>query len=158
MTAVPTFPLRGEHLGALFATLQAPPEVLGAVADGVRANFYVTGGEFRGPRLQGRLRAVGDDRFLLRRDGIGQLDVQLMLDTDDGALIEIRYDGLGDLGVDGYERFLRGELPALLPLHTTPRFRTAHPDYQWLNRLACVGVGAADLQRFEVRYDLYALS
>lgn len=157
MSAV-RFELKGEHLGTLYATLQAPPEVLGPVPDGVRANFYVTGGEINGPRLRGRLRPVGDDRFLLRRDGVGQLDVQLMLDTDDGALIEIRYEGLTEFGADGYERFLQGQLPPRLALRTMPRFRTAHPDYQWLHRLACVGIGTADLQTFEVRYDLYALS
>lgn len=156
-TPAPTFALRGEHLCSMYATLQAPAEVIGPVQDGIRINFYVTGGEIRGPRLQGRLRTVGGDWFLLRRDGIGQLDVQLTVETADGALVEVRYAGLGDFGVDSYEGFLRGELPRSVPLHTAPRFRTAHPDYQWLHRLCCVGVGAVDLERSEVRYDIYAL-
>ncbi len=158
MSAPSPFALKSEHLCSLLATLQAPPEVIGPVPGGVRANFYVTGGEVKGPRLNGKLRAVGGDWFLLRSDGVGELDVQLTLETGDGALIEVRYHGRGDFGAEGYARFLKGELPPSVPLHTAPRFRTAHPGYQWLHRPMCVGVGVADLQRFEVRYDIYALT
>ncbi|PPE74357.1 DUF3237 domain-containing protein [Solimonas fluminis] len=149
--------LRGERLFTMDATLQAPPEVIGPVPEGVRINFHVTGGRFEGPRLRGRLRAVGQDAFLLRRDGIGLLEVLLTLETEDGALIDMRYDGQGDFGEEAYERFLRGEIPPDVHLHTFPRLRTAHPAYQWLQRRACVGRGHADLVRSTVRYDIYAL-
>ena len=52
---------------------------------------------------------------------------------------------------------LRGELPKTVKLRTTPTLRTAHPDYQWLHRLLCVGVGEADLEKLEVSYDVYAV-
>ncbi len=149
--------LRGERLFTMDATLRAPPEVIGPVQEGIRVNFHVTGGRFEGPRLQGKLRAVGQDAFLLRRDGMGLLEVLLTLETDDGALIEARYDGLGDFGAGAYEGFLRGEVPPSAELHTFPRLRTAHPDYQWLQRLACVGRGQVDLLRSTVRYEVYAL-
>lgn len=151
------FELRGEPLFAMHATLQAPPELIGPVPEGIRATFYVSGGRVEGPRLRGRLRAVGADWFTLRRDGVGVLDVRATIETDDGALIQVDYSGLGDAGEDAYERFLAGELPPRLALRTGPRLRTAHPDYQWLQRLYCVGVGEADLQTFEVRYQVYAL-
>lgn len=149
--------LRGERLFTMDATLRAPPEVIGPVPEGVRANFHVTGGRFEGPRLHGVLRAVGQDAFLLRRDGMGLLEVLLTLETGDGALIEMRYDGVSDFGEDAYEGFLRGEIPREVSLHTFPRLRSAHPGYQWLQRLACVGVGRADLERSTVRYEVYAL-
>jgi hypothetical protein len=44
-----------------------------------------------------------------------------------------------------------------VPLRVVPRFQTTHPTYQWLNRLQCVNIGEADLERFEVRYDVYAI-
>ncbi|MFA5938860.1 MAG: DUF3237 domain-containing protein [Sinimarinibacterium sp.] len=153
----PSLALRGTHLMTMQATLQSPPEVIGPVQEGIRINFFVTGGSFEGARLRGRVREVGQDAFLLRRDGIGQLDVLLTLETDDGALIEARYDGLGDFGENAYEAFLRGELPLEVGLRTFPRLRTAHAGYQWLQRLACVGVGRVDLQSATVRYEVYAL-
>ncbi|WP_020650923.1 DUF3237 domain-containing protein [Solimonas variicoloris] len=151
------FALRGEPLFSMQATLQAPPELIGPVPEGIRVTFYVSGGRVEGPRLRGRLRPVGADWFTLRRDGVGQLDVRATIETDDGALIQVDYPGLTDVGADAYERFLAGEMPPRLALHTGPRLRTAHPDYQWLQRLYCVGVGEADLQTFEVRYRVYAL-
>ncbi|NGY04502.1 DUF3237 domain-containing protein [Solimonas terrae] len=149
--------LESEFLCAMHATLQAPPEVIGPTPEGIRVNFYVTGGTLDGPRLKGRLRAVGADFFTLRRDGVGELDVRTTIETDDGALIYVQYHGVGDLGEQGYERFLAGELPPRVALQTGPRFSSAHPDYQWLHRLYCVGRGEVDMQTFEVRYDIHAL-
>lgn len=152
-----THPLQGEHLFAYTARLHAPPEVIGPVPEGLRINFYIAGGELLGPRLRGRMLGVGADYSLLRRDGVLELDVRGNFQTDDGALIDVQYRGLGDLGADGYEQFLAGQLPPRLALHTRPVLRTAHPDYQWLHRPFCVGVGEADLQSFTVSYDVYAL-
>jgi hypothetical protein len=148
---------RMEHLFSYSASLK-PPEVIAPLPEGARATFYIGGGTVRGRRLNGRMQAVGADWFLLRRDGVGQLDVRTTLESDDGALIYASYSGLADLGEEGYERFLRGELPPKLKLRTTPVLRTAHPDYQWLHRLLCVGVGEADLGKLEVAYDVYAVS
>jgi hypothetical protein len=150
-------PYQLDYLCSYRAQLQAPPEVIGPVPGGVRVNFYVTGGEVEGPRLRGKLRAVGGDWMTVREDGVGILDVRATIETHDGALIEIAYQGVGDLGEDGHARFLAGELPPKLSLRTAPRMRTAHPDYQWLNRLQLLNVGEADLQTFEVRYDVYAV-
>lgn len=150
-------PLHGEHLFAYTARLHAPPEVIGPVPEGLRINFYIAGGELLGPRLRGQMLGVGCDYALLRRDGVLELDVRGNFQTADGALIDAQYRGLGDLGPDGYERFLAGQLPPRLLLCTRPVLRTAHPDYQWLHRLLCVGVGVADLQSFTVSYDVYAL-
>ena len=149
--------LHGEHLFTMHAQLQAPPQVIGPVPEGIRVTFYIAGGRIDGPRLRGTLQASGADWFTLRRDGVGQLDVRGVIETDDGALIQVDYLGLGDAGEQGYENFLAGQLPPRLTLRTGPRLRTAHPAYQWLHRLYCVGVGEADLQTFEVRYEVYAL-
>ena len=151
--------LRTPALDLLFsysATLQAP-EVIGPVPEGIRVNFYVTGGQLSGPRVTGHLRPVGGDWLTIRRDGIGVLDVRATIETGDGALIDVAYRGIGDLGEDGYEKFLRGEIPATLPLCTSPVLRTAHPDYQWLQRVHCVGVGLADFGGLKVSYDVYAV-
>lgn len=63
------FEYRLEHIFSYSATLKNPPEVIGPVPGGIRANFYITGGEISGPRLRGTLRPVGGDWLTVRPDG-----------------------------------------------------------------------------------------
>ena len=151
-----TAEIRLEHIFSYWGTL-APPEIVGPVPEGIRANFYVTAGEISGPKLKGRLRPVGGDWVLIRTDGVGVLDVRATMELDDGALVYTTYGGVVDLGSNGYERFLKGDLPARAALRIVPRYHTAHPDYLWLNRLQCVGVGDVDMAQMRVTYDIYAL-
>lgn len=154
--ALHLLPYKMEHIFSLQATLAAP-EVIGPVAEGIRANFYPEGGTIAGPRFQGRIRAGGGDWILIRRDGVAILDVRLTAESHDGALVEIFYTGVSDAGPDGYERFLNQQLPPIIPIHAMPRFRTAHPTYEWLNRIQAVGIGEVRFQKNEVHYDIYAL-
>jgi hypothetical protein len=151
-----------EHILTYTGTLASPPEAIGPLPEGVRVNFYSTGGEFEGPGwngrpIRGRLRPVGGDWMTVRSDGVGLLDVRSTFETADGALILVVYQGTADLGADGYDRFLRGELPDVVELRTAPRFFTGHPDYQWLNRLHCLGIGEYDRASNRARYDVYAV-
>ncbi len=150
------FEPRLEYVFSLTCALQ-PPEVIGPLPEGIRANFYLAGGEIDGPKLHGKIRPVGADWFTMRSDGVGILDIRATFETDDGALVYAAYTGMTDAGQDGYERFLRQDLPPVLPLRIIPRYSTAHPNYQWLNRLQCVGFGEVNLQSLEVRFDIYAL-
>jgi hypothetical protein len=145
-----------EHICSYWATLSAP-EIIGPLAEGLRINVYVTGGEITGPKLRGRLRTVGGDWLSLRPDGIGLLDVRATLELEDGALIYTSYSGVADPGHDGYERFLAGNPPARIPLRITPRYYTGHSAYLWLNRLQCIGIGEVDMEQMRVSYDIYAL-
>jgi Protein of unknown function (DUF3237) len=145
-----------EHICSYWATLAAP-EIIGPLAEGLRLNFYATGGEVFGPKMRGRLRPVGGDWLSLRADGIGVLDVRATLELEDGALIYTTYGGIADLGPDGYERFLAGNPPAKVQLRITPRYYTGHPAYLWANRLQCLGIGEVDMQQLRVSYDIYAL-
>lgn len=145
-----------EHIFSFGATLESP-EVIGPVAEGIRANFYCIGGEVTGPKLQGKTRPVGGDWLTVRTDGVVILDVKTTLESNDGALIAISYSGVADMGSDGHQNFLEGKLPARLKLYTVPRCQTAHPDYLWLNRIQCLGIGEVDLERSYVSYDIYAV-
>jgi hypothetical protein len=146
-----------EYLFSYEATLQ-PPEVIGPVPEGIRVNAYVTGGQVWGPRLRGTVRPVGADWITIGRDGVARLDVRITLEAEDGALLYVTYTGVLDLGEDGYEGFLRGELPAdPLPIRTAPRVQTAHPAYQWLQRIQCIGVGESLASQGRVRFDVYAV-
>jgi hypothetical protein len=145
-----------EHILSYTGELAAPPEIIGPVPEGVRVNFYNTGGEVNGPRIRGKVRPVGGDWMMVRRDGVAILDVRATLETEDGALILLTYPGVIDLGEDGYDKFLRGELPATAVIRTSPRFATSHPRYLWLNRLHCLGVGEYVAETNRATYDVYA--
>ena len=144
-----------EHICSIKATLENPPEVIGPTPEGLRLNVYITGGEVRGPRLNGRLRPVGADWLTIRSDGVGVLDIRATMETEDGALIYVAYQGLADAGEDGYQKFLEGTPPPRVPIRGAPRFHTSHPDYLWLNRIQCLNIGEVDLENWVVDYDLY---
>ena len=144
-----------EHVCNLTAKLRNPPEVIGPTPEGLRLNVYIDGGEVVGSRINGKVLPVGADWLLIRSDGVGVLDIRATLQTDDGALVYVAYQGLADAGEDGYQKFITGDLPHRIPIRGAPRFHTAHPDYLWLNRIQCLNVGEADLEKWVVDYDLY---
>jgi len=147
-----------EHLFSYNATLASEPEVIGPIPEGLRMIYYVTGGEVSGPKVKGKLRPVGADWFTLRTDGVGILDVRATIETEDGALIYVTYRGMTDIGEGWYEKILQGEAPPTsLPIHTAPVCHSAHPDYLWLNRVHCLGIGQSFMDQMEVRYDIYGV-
>lgn len=141
----------------LRATLQRDTETIGAAPEGLRMNLYVDAGEFSGSRLRGILRRSGGDWFVLRRDGVGIIDVRCTLETDDGALIFGEHQGLLEFGEDSYESALRGERPPSVHGGVTARYHTGDARYGWLNRCVCAGSITADLQQLKVSYRLYQL-
>jgi hypothetical protein len=145
-----------EHVMSYTVRLN-PPEVIGPVSEGLLANFYIVGGEVNGPKVYGKLRPVGADWLTVRTDGVVILDVRTTIETREEALIYITYMGVGDLGEDGHEKFLRGELHPTIPVRTVPRMQTVHPDFQWINRLQCLGIGEIYPENLEVSYDVYAV-
>jgi hypothetical protein len=145
-----------EHLFSYTVSLKMPPELIGPVAEGIRVIFYLAGGEISGPRCAGKVLPVGADWLLIRKDGIGVVDVRATMEMHDGALVYAAYTGVLDLGSNGYEAFVNGTLPPKFPIRTAPRFQTAHPAYAWMNRVQAYGVGEVDLANALVSYDVYA--
>src|SRR5215813_9924195 len=123
----------------------APPQQLGAVPHGIRTIVPVTGGDFEGPRLRGRILPGGGDWLLLRSDGVLELDLRITLETDDRALIDMRFQGLRHGPPDAIAALGRGEVvdPATYYFRTLPRFETSAERYAFLNRIISVGVGEA---------------
>ena len=87
----------------------APPQKLGAVPHGIRSIVPVTGGDFEGPRLRGKVLPGGGDWLLLRADGVLELDLRITLETDDHALIYMTFQGcVRPAGCDRRARPRRG--------------------------------------------------
>ena len=118
--------------------------VIGDTGTGVRLVVPVTGGTFSGPRLSGRVRGPANgDWVTVRPDGNIRLDVRLTLETSDGALVLMTYQGIGRRQGERYE------------LRTAPRFETGDGRYAWLNDIQALAVGSASGNT--VRYEVFAL-
>ena|SRR5579862_86075 len=144
-----------EHIMSFIATL-GNRERIGPVPEGMRVNVAITGGEVTGPKVFGKLASGGGDWITVRRDGIVMLDVRATIETREGALIYLTYTGISDLGENGYDQFATAARRRTA-LRIAPRFQTSDPNYLWLNRLHCLGVGQSFPDKSEVAYDIYAV-
>ena len=145
-----------EFLCKIQVTLE-PARELGNTPLGRRRIIAITGGQFSGPRLSGRVLAGGADWQLVRGDGVAYLDARYTLETSDGALIYVSNRGYRHGPPEVIERLARGEDvdPALYYMRATPWFETAAPKYAWLNRTICVASGARRAAAVEL--DFYAI-
>jgi hypothetical protein len=77
----------------LFAMTLEVPQVfnLGNTPYGGRRIARVGTGSFEGPKLKGTVLPGGGDWLLLRHDDVLQLDVRLILETDDKQMIYMTY-------------------------------------------------------------------
>src|SRR5438045_7903667 len=96
----------------------APTQNIGAGPHGTRVTFPITGGSFEGARLRGKVLPGGDDWTVKRPDGVIELDLRITMETDDGALIHMTFEGIRDDGAPGAPYF-----------RTVPRFETADAAY-----------------------------
>lgn len=133
-----------EHLFRLTTALElSPAAAVGAGGQGDRRAATVSGGSFEGPRLRGVVAAPSGDWLTIRADGSFQLDVRLLLHTEDGAGILMQAKGVGVV-TDG-----------VVKVHTAPQFETGDARYAWLNRIQAVAIGSA--APGGVVYEVYAL-
>ena len=158
MTEMPQYGMNLDHLAEVEAYVTAPIPV-GSSSWGTRLIFPVVGGTVKGPKLNGKIQAFGADWGLIRQDNCFELDVRIVVETDDGAVIHTHYLGIVDMTTEQADQFRVGDLPKGLSLYTTPRFETSHEKYQWLTRVQAVGRGsvAPEGDRFKVTYSWYVL-
>ncbi len=116
---------------------------LGPTPAGQRAVAPIAGGRFEGDRLSGTVRPGGSDWVTIRPDGSLMIDVRLLLDTADGAVIALAYRGtfVGDAAT--VRRFMTGEPidRADYALTTVARFESGDQRYAWLNDATVVAIG-----------------
>jgi hypothetical protein len=144
-----------EYISSFTVTLRR--ELIGPLAEGIRVNYHITGGEVDGPKLRGKFRPGGADFVIMRRDGVGVLDIRATIETQDGAVIYEVASGLTYTSEDTYERAIKGDLPPTIPIRAVVRLSTAHPNYLWVNRLQFVEIGELVRARDELHVDVYAL-
>ena len=121
-----SLPINSRPLMALRLATSATEEI-GSTPQGTLTIFPVTGGSFEGERLRGTVLAGGGDWVTAHGNRTFTLDLRVTLETDDGSLIHMTFNGVRD---DANHYF-----------RTVPRFETAAPKYAFLNRLLAVGIG-----------------
>jgi uncharacterized protein DUF3237 len=131
-----------EYLGTLRAEIGTRTAVQNG-PQGTRTIVQIVGGRFEGPRVKASIQTPAGDWITNRADGSYRLDVRLTLKTDDGALILVTYNGIGQTTDAGAS------------LRSAPLFETGDSRYSWLTRLQAVGVG--ERVGTTVSYDIYAL-
>ena len=125
--------------------LEAPREI-GPVYDGTRRIIPIlSGGYVTGPKITGRLMGSSADWQLTRPDGVTVADAIYAIETDDGALIQIRNKGLRHGPADVMDRLRRGEEvdPGEYYFRTVPEFIAPEGRYDWLNKSIFVCAGSS---------------
>ncbi|GAA3657690.1 DUF3237 domain-containing protein [Flavivirga jejuensis] len=106
-------------------------QVVGKTLEGKRATVPIIGKTFSGPQLKGKILSGAD--WLLKYDsGTTKLDIRILMETDDGALIYWKSKG--------FTRKNEGDDDTYY-LRTVLFFETGSKKYQWLNDIVSVGVG-----------------
>ncbi len=121
----------------------AAPSIIGMTPGYDRRIGEITGGTFEGERLRGKFRTGGSDWQSLRADGAISINVRAVMETDDGALIAMRYRGIRHGPKEVIDRLARGEPvnPNEYYFRVTPWFETSSEKYDWLNRVVAVAIG-----------------
>jgi hypothetical protein len=122
-----------------------PPSPIGETYDGTRRVIpIVPGGRVEGPLIKGCLFGNAADWQLTRPDGVTVADATYAIQTDDGALIQIRNRGLRHGPPEVMARLAAGEVvdPADYYFRTVPEFIAPKGPYEWLNRSIFICAGA----------------
>jgi len=137
--------LRGVRTRPLFTLFVQvhKPQIVGTSPDGYRRIGVIARGAFEGERLAGEVLEGGSDWQRLRPDGATTIDVRVVLQTRDQALIGMQYRGFRHGPAEVLARIDRGEVvdASLYSMRIVPFFETAAPQYDWLNRVIAVGIG-----------------
>lgn len=130
---------------------------LGAAPTGERRYVPLGGGTARGPELNGTLVEGGVDWQVARSDGVLEIAAHYVIRTDDGALVEVKSDGLRHGPAEVMQRLARGEaVPrGAYFFRTLIRFTTGAPDWAHLNKVMAIAVGQREART--VLLDLYRL-
>lgn len=134
-----------------------PPLMVGQAKTGLRRIIPIIGGSVQG-RLTGRILNLGADWQTLFGDGSAELDTRYVIETDDGALIDIRNFGYRHGPADVMARLGAGEDvdPSAYYMRTRPSLETADPRHAWVNRTLFIGTGSR--QAASVRIEIYEVA
>ncbi len=124
---------------------------------GQRRIIPIIGGTVRG-RISGKILNIGADWQTVYTDGLAELDTRYAVETDDGAVVEIRNYGFRHGPPKVIARLAAGETcdPGEYYMRTHARLETGDERYRWVNKALFVGTGArrknsVEMSLFEIK-------
>jgi Protein of unknown function (DUF3237) len=131
---------------------------LGHATYGERRYVPLGGGTVRGPELNGALVEGGVDWQVNRSDGVLDIAAHYVIRADDGALIEVRSEGMRHGPPEVMARLSRGDA---VPrdayfFRTIVRFTTGAEAWRHLNKVLALAVGQREARL--VLLDLYRIT
>jgi hypothetical protein len=131
-------------LATATATL-AEPFFIPDAPTGTRVIAEVTGFDIEGDRIRGHMKGnAGADWLTLSPSLLGTLDVRVLIETDDGALIFTSYSGRLDLSGG------QGASPA----YAAPLYDTGDERYAWINKIQAVAKGTLSSDGTQLVYEI----
>jgi hypothetical protein len=93
--------------------------------------------------MRGQVRPFGADWMRIRPDGVATIDVRATLQTDDDALIYMRYTGYRHGPANVMQALADGEEvdPTTYYFRIAVTLETGAEKYSWLNQIVAVGTG-----------------
>ena len=130
------------------------PLDLGDVGKGGRRIVPITGGEFFGRRLRGKVIAGGADWQIVRNDGVAELEARYTLETDDGALIYVRNHALRHGPAKAMAALAAGRSvdPSTYYFRGATFFETGAARYAWLTKHIIVCTGGREPAGVKLRF------
>jgi Protein of unknown function (DUF3237) len=154
VTALPAAPAPPPSPPALLPMARISCEVgalvsLGSAPFGERRYVPLTGGTVVGPELDGVVLEGGVDWQWQRADGVLEIHAHYVIRTTDGALVEVRSEGLRHGPAEVMQRLARGEPVGRDEyfFRTLMRLQTGHPGWLHLNRVMALAVGQREASR-----------
>ena len=92
-------------------------------------------------------------------NGVSRLDVRLTIQTDDGQIVYVSYNGIIQFQKEALDRLVRGEMLRTgdCYLITAPTFETKSECYGWLNGVQAVGKMVEIKRGDHLIYDIFII-
>ena len=150
----PTTSVQTEFLMTLYATLE-PAQVV----DGTMVAVNVPTGWVEGPNIKGKIFPPAGDWGHILPSGVFRLDVRATIQTDDGDIIFVSYNGVWRRSKENDEQLSKGQTLRSDDCYffSAPTFETKSQKYGWLNGVQAVGKMVEIKRGDHVTYDIYAV-
>ena len=155
-TASPSTALETEYLMTLYVPLERPL----SAADNLKVwNIRSEGSWLSGPGINAKIVNPSGDWARVMPSGHIRVDVRLTLESDDGHIISMLYNGVVHMKADAMQRVMRGETINDKEAYfiVAPTFETRSEKYSWLNGVQAIGKMVSFQRSGEshVKYDIF---